>query len=90
MQTIGVSGSGRTGSIGQRNRSDRPDRSDWRPVRPETGLTSDAVAGSDSAKKDDSIVSAEAQDWRVPLISYLRNPGRGAERNIRRWLSSTF
>ena len=51
---------------------------------PETGLTSDAVAGSDSAKKDDSIVSAEAQDWRVPLISYLRDPGRGAERNIRR------
>ena len=35
-------------------------------------------------KKVDSIVSAEAQDWRVPLISYLRDPGRGAERNIRR------
>ena len=56
------------------------------PVRPvsETGLTGDAAVGSDSAKKDDSIVSAEAQDWRVPLISYLRDPGRGAERNIRR------
>ena len=27
---------------------------------------------------------AEAQDWRVSLISYLRDPGRGAERNIRR------
>ena len=56
------------------------------PVRPvsKTGLTGDAAAGSDSAKKDDSIVSAEAQDWRVPLISYLRDPGRGAERNIRR------
>ena len=26
---------------------------------PETGLTGDAAAGSDSAKKDDSIVSAE-------------------------------
>ena len=51
---------------------------------PETGLTDDAAAGSDSAKKDDSIVSAEAQDWRVPLMSYLRDPGRGAERNIRR------
>src|SRR6185312_2129421 len=49
----------------------------------QTGLTSDAAAGSDSAKKVDSIVSAEAQDWRVPLISYLRDPGRGAERNIR-------
>ena len=50
---------------------------------PETGVTGDAAVGSDSAKKDDSIVSAEAQDWRDPLISYLRDPGRGAERNIR-------
>ena len=48
---------------------------------PETGLTGDAVAGSNSAKKDNLIVSAEAQDWRVPLISYLRDPARGAERN---------
>ena len=23
------------------------------------------------------------QDWRVPIISYLKDPGRGAERNIR-------
>ena len=62
------------------------------PVRPvgdtgltaQTGLTGDAAADSDSAKKVDSIVLAKAQDWRVPLISYLRDPGRGAERNIRR------
>ena len=51
---------------------------------PETGLTDDTAASSDSAEKDDSIVSAEAQDWRVPLMLYLRDPGRGAERNIRR------
>ena len=30
------------------------------------------------------IVAAEGQDLRIPLISYLRDPGRGAERNIRR------
>jgi hypothetical protein len=56
------------------------------PVRPvsETGLTGDAAVDSNSAKRDDSIVAAEAQDWRVPLISYLRYPGCGAERNIRR------
>ena len=30
---------------------------------PETGLTGDAAVSSDSAKKDDSIISAEAQDW---------------------------
>ena len=50
---------------------------------PETGPTGDAAADSDSAKKVDSIVLAKAQDWMVPLISYLRDPGRGAERNIR-------
>ena len=47
------------------------------PVRPvsetgltgtETGLIGDAAASSDSAKKGGSIVLAEAQDWRVPLI----------------------
>ena len=47
---------------------------------PETGLTGDVAASSNSAKKDDSIVSAETQDWRVPLMSYLRDPGRGAEK----------
>ena len=34
--------------------------------------------------KDDLIIATEDQDWRIPLISYLRDPGRGAERNIRR------
>ena len=51
---------------------------------PETGLTGDAADGFGSVKKDDSIISAEVQDWRIPLMSYLRDPGRGAERNIRR------
>ena len=27
---------------------------------------------------------AKDQDWRVPIIPYLKDPGRGAERNIRR------
>jgi len=30
------------------------------------------------------VRKAEDQDWRVPIISYLKNPGRGAERNIQR------
>src|SRR6185503_18873227 len=51
---------------------------------PETGLTSDATIDPNSSLKDDLIVTAEGQDWRVPLISYLRDPGHGAERNIRR------
>ena len=50
----------------------------------QTGLTGDVDADSNSAKKNDSISAAETQDLRVPLISYLRDPGRGSERNIRR------
>ena len=50
------------------------------PVRPvsETGLTGDGVIDSSSAKIDDLIIAAEDQDWRIPLISYLRDPGCGA------------
>ena len=48
---------------------------------PETG---DAAGDPNLALKDDSIVMAEGQDWWIPLISYLRDPGCGAQRNIRR------
>ena len=51
---------------------------------PETSLIGNAVVDSNSAKRDDLIVVAEGQDWRIPLISYLKDPGHGAERNIRR------
>ena len=68
-----MSSSGRTGPTGGET-----------GLTAQTGLTGDAVVGFGSAKEDDSVVSAEAQDWRVPLISYLREPGRGVERNIRR------
>jgi len=47
-------------------------------------LTAQAAKNAVSAIKDDSIIKAEDQDWRVPIISYLKDPGRGAERNIRR------
>ena len=46
---------------------------------PETGLTDQTAENTDSAMK-----KAEDQDWRVSIISYLKDPGRGAERNIRR------
>ena len=54
------------------------------PVRPvtSTGQTAQATEDTNLAAKDDSIIKAEDQDWRVPLISYLKDPGRGAERNI--------
>ena len=50
---------------------------------PETGLTDDDAGNPNSAMKDDLIIKAGDQDCRVPLISYLRDPSRGAERNIR-------
>ena len=46
---------------------------------PETGLTEQTAENTDSVMK-----KAEDQDWRVPIISSLKYPGRGAERNIRR------
>ena len=47
-------------------------------------MTGEYAKNTYSATEDDSIIKAGDQDWRVPLISYLRDPGRGAERNIRR------
>ena len=51
------------------------------PVRPvaATGLTAQSAENTDSVAK-----KIEDQDMRVPIISYLKDPGRGAERNIRR------
>ena len=61
------------------------------PVRPgdtglttQTGLTGDAAGNPNSALKGDLIIAAKDQDWRVPLISYLRDPSHGAETNIQR------
>jgi hypothetical protein len=48
---------------------------------PETGLTSESADNTNSAARDDSIIKAEDQNWRVPLIFYLKNSGRGAEKN---------
>ena len=51
------------------------------PVTPvdSTGLTVQSPENTNSA-----VERAEDQDWRVPIVSYLKDPGRGAERNIRR------
>ena len=50
----------------------------------ETDLTGSDAGNPNSAVKDDLVIKAGDQDWRIPLISYLRDPGHGAERNIRR------
>ena len=39
---------------------------------------------SSSADNLDQKVGVEVEDWRVPIITYLRDLGRGADRNIRR------
>ena len=45
---------------------------------PETDLTAEGSVNSSSAEIPSQRVEAEAQDWRVPIISYLKEPGRGA------------
>ena len=55
------------------------------PVRPDapTGLTGQTAENSKSAATSNSKGKAEVADWRVPIVTYLKDPGRGAERNIR-------
>ena len=50
----------------------------------ETDLTAEGGLNSNSAENSTQKVEAEVQDWRVPIISYLKDTGRDAERNIRR------
>ena len=51
---------------------------------PETGLTAEGGININSATNSAQKVEAEVQDWRVPIVSYLKDSGRGVERNIRR------
>ena len=54
------------------------------PVWPvgNTGLTGSIDDDTNSAIGDGSVINAEDQDWRVPLITYLKDPGCGVERSI--------
>ena len=59
------------------------------PVRPDapTGLTAQTgqtAEDSESAIASNSKGKAEVADWRVPIVTYLKVPGHGTERNIRR------
>ena len=51
---------------------------------PETGLTGRPVENNESAATSNSKGKAEVVDCRVPIVTYLKDPGHGAERNIRR------
>ena len=57
------------------------------PVRPDapTGLTAQTgqtAENSESAATSNSKGKAEVADWRVPILTYLKDSGHGAERNI--------
>ena len=54
---------------------------------PKTGLTAE---NSESAATSNSKGKAEVADWRVPIVMYLKDPGHGAERNIRRLQLNIF
>ena len=51
---------------------------------PMTSLTGQIAENSNSAIKSKSKGKAKVANWRVPIITYLKDPGHGAERNIRR------
>ena len=55
------------------------------PVRQDapTGLTCQTAENSNFADSSNSKGKAEVADWRVPIVTYLKDPGHGAERNIR-------
>ena len=46
---------------------------------PKTGLTAE---NSESAATSNSKGKAEVADWRVPIVTYLKDPGHGVERNV--------
>ena len=50
----------------------------------ETGLIAEGTKNSNLAVNFDQKIGAKVEDGRVPIITYLRDPSRGAERNIRR------
>ena len=57
------------------------------PVRPDapTGLTARtgrSAENSESAATSNSKGKAEVADWRVPIVTYLKDPGHGVERNV--------
>ena len=56
----------------------------------ETCLTGQTAENSKSAATSNSKGKAEVADWRVPIVTYLKDPGHGAVRNIRRLVFKTF
>ena len=49
----------------------------------ETGLTAQTTRDTNSAMKIIQSLKPKIRIWRDPIISYLKYPGHGAERNIR-------
>ena len=49
----------------------------------ETSLTAKGGGNCSSADKSNQKVKAMVQDWTMHIITYLKDPGRGADRNIR-------
>ena len=56
----------------------------------ETGLTGQPAENSESVGSSNFKGKAEVADWRVPIVTYLKDPGHGAVRNIRRLVFKTF
>ena len=53
-------------------------------IGPGTGLTGQTAEKSVSVATSNSKQKAEVADWRVSIVTYLKDPSHGAEKNIRR------
>jgi hypothetical protein len=63
---------------------DEPVRSDApTSLTAQTGLTGQPAENSESAATSNSKGKAEDADWRMHIMTYLKDPGHGAGRNIR-------
>ena len=48
----------------------------------QTGLTGQTAENSKSAVTSSYKEKAEVADWKVPIVTYLKDPGHGVERNV--------
>jgi hypothetical protein len=79
---------GLTGDTGLTDVTDQSDRSPSSGSANITGLTDVHYRSDRSPGKSSSSVfrdKDEVEDWRKPLVDYLKNPRNSVDRKVRRW-----
>ena len=52
---------------------------------PATGLTGTPAKKSTSIETQEKVIMDEVEDWRQPLVDYLKDPKLTVDRKVRRW-----